>query len=252
MNNPVVNDIGRNIVLTGVTKSFGDLQVLTDVTLDVSDGEVVVLIGASGSGKSTLLRIMSGLETATSGEVMVGGVPMHDPKRAPEIRGHVGMVFQQFNLFPHLDALGNVTLALRKVYKLSKDAARAKGLEVLTRVGMADRAEHYPSQLSGGQQQRVAIARALAVDPRIIFFDEATSALDPELVGEVTTVMRSLAGEGMTMVVVTHEMGFARRTADRVVYMADGVIAEQGPPEALLSNPQNPKTIQFLSKVTDQ
>lgn len=252
MNNPVVNDIGRNIVLTEVTKSFGDLQVLTDVTLDVSDGEVVVLIGASGSGKSTLLRIMSGLETATSGEVMVGGVPMHDPKRAPEIRGHVGMVFQQFNLFPHLDALGNVTLALRKVYKMPKDAAHAKGLEVLTRVGMADRAEHYPSQLSGGQQQRVAIARALAVDPRIIFFDEATSALDPELVGEVTTVMRSLAGEGMTMVVVTHEMGFARRTADRVVYMADGVIAEQGPPEVLLSNPQNPKTIQFLSKVTDQ
>jgi polar amino acid transport system ATP-binding protein len=252
VNNPVVNDIGRNIVLTGVTKSFGDLQVLTDVTLDVSDGEVVVLIGASGSGKSTLLRIMSGLETATSGEVMVGGVPMHDPKRAPEIRGHVGMVFQQFNLFPHLDALGNVTLALRKVYKMPKDAARAKGLEALTRVGMADRAEHYPSQLSGGQQQRVAIARALAVDPRIIFFDEATSALDPELVGEVTTVMRSLAGEGMTMVVVTHEMGFARRTADRVVYMADGVIAEQGPPETLLSNPQNPKTIQFLSKVTDQ
>jgi polar amino acid transport system ATP-binding protein len=252
MSNPMTKDIGRNIQLSEVSKSFGDLQVLNDVTLEVSDGEVVVLIGASGSGKSTLLRIMSGLETATSGEVTVGGVPMHDPKRAPEIRGHVGMVFQQFNLFPHLDALSNVTLALRKVYKMPKDEARAKGLEVLTRVGMADRSEHYPSQLSGGQQQRVAIARALAVNPRIIFFDEATSALDPELVGEVTNVMRSLADDGMTMVVVTHEMGFARRTADRVVYMADGVIAEQGTPEALLSNPQNPKTIQFLSKVTDQ
>jgi polar amino acid transport system ATP-binding protein len=250
--NPVINDIGRDIRLSGVSKSFGDVKVLSDITLDVSDGEVVVLIGASGSGKSTLLRIMSGLETATSGEVTVGGVPMHDPRRAPEIRGHVGMVFQQFNLFPHLDALSNVTLALRKVYKMSKEDARTKGLAVLTRVGMADRAEHYPSQLSGGQQQRVAIARALAVNPRIIFFDEATSALDPELVGEVTAVMRSLAGEGMTMVVVTHEMGFARRTADRVVYMADGVITEQGTPEALLSNPQNPKTIQFLSKVTDQ
>ena len=244
-------NIGRGIRLSEVTKAFGYIQVLNDITLDVSDGEVVVLIGASGSGKSTLLRIMSGLETATSGEVVVGGVPMHEPRRAPEIRGHVGMVFQQFNLFPHLDALGNVTLALRKVYKMSKHDAREKGLEVLARVGMDDRAEHYPSQLSGGQQQRVAIARALAVDPRIIFFDEATSALDPELVGEVTNVMRSLAQDGMTMVVVTHEMGFARRTADRVVFMADGVIAEQGSPEEMFGNPQNPKTVQFLSKVTD-
>jgi polar amino acid transport system ATP-binding protein len=245
-------NIGRDIRLSAVTKAFGDVAVLNDITLDVSDGEVVVLIGASGSGKSTLLRIMSGLETATSGEVVVGGVPMHEAKRALEIRGHVGMVFQQFNLFPHLDALGNVTLALRKVYKMSKDDARKKGLEVLARVGMDDRAEHYPSQLSGGQQQRVAIARALAVDPRIIFFDEATSALDPELVGEVTNVMRSLAHDGMTMVVVTHEMGFARRTADRVVFMADGVITEQGTPEQMFGNPKHPKTIQFLSKVTDQ
>jgi polar amino acid transport system ATP-binding protein len=243
--------VGRNIRLSEVTKAFGDEQVLNDITLDVSDGEVVVLIGASGSGKSTLLRIMSGLETATSGEVVVGGVPMHEPRRAPEIRGHVGMVFQQFNLFPHLDALGNVTLALRKVYKMSKGDANKKGLEVLARVGMDDRAHHYPSQLSGGQQQRVAIARALAVDPRIIFFDEATSALDPELVGEVTNVMRSLAQDGMTMVVVTHEMGFARRTADRVVFMADGIIAEQGAPEQMFDNPQHPKTIQFLSKVTE-
>jgi polar amino acid transport system ATP-binding protein len=243
--------IGRDIRLFGVTKAFGDVQVLNDITLDVADGEVVVLIGASGSGKSTLLRIMSGLETATSGKVVVGGVPMHETRRAPEIRGHVGMVFQQFNLFPHLDALGNVTLALRKVYKMPKEDARKKGLDVLARVGMEDRAHHYPSQLSGGQQQRVAIARALAVDPRIIFFDEATSALDPELVGEVTSVMRSLAQDGMTMVVVTHEMGFARRTADRVVFMADGVITEQGAPDEMFGNPQHPKTIQFLSKVTE-
>jgi polar amino acid transport system ATP-binding protein len=243
--------IGRDIRLADVSKTFGDLQVLKGITLDVADGEVVVLIGASGSGKSTLLRIMSGLETATAGEVVVGGVPMHDPKRAPEIRGHVGMVFQQFNLFPHLDAIGNVTLALRKVYKMSKEAAHTKAMEVLARVGMDERAHHYPSQLSGGQQQRVAIARALAVNPRIIFFDEATSALDPELVGEVTNVMRSLAHEGMTMVVVTHEMGFARRTADRVVFMADGVIAEQGAPDQLFGNPQHPKTIQFLRRVSE-
>jgi len=243
--------IGRDIRLADVSKTFGNLQVLKGITLDVADGEVVVLIGASGSGKSTLLRIMSGLETATAGEVVVGGVPMHDPKRAPEIRGHVGMVFQQFNLFPHLDAIGNVTLALRKVYKMSKEAAHTKAMEVLARVGMDERAHHYPSQLSGGQQQRVAIARALAVNPRIIFFDEATSALDPELVGEVTNVMRSLAHEGMTMVVVTHEMGFARRTADRVVFMADGVIAEQGAPDQLFGNPQHPKTIQFLSRVSE-
>ncbi|BBX36504.1 ABC transporter-like protein [Mycolicibacterium mageritense DSM 44476 = CIP 104973] len=243
--------IGRDIQLSGVTKSFGDLEVLRDISLDVGDGEVVVLIGASGSGKSTLLRIMSGLETATTGEVVVGGVPMHDPKRAPEIRGHVGMVFQQFNLFPHLDAIGNVTLALRKVYKMSKEQANAKGMEVLARVGMDERAHHFPSQLSGGQQQRVAIARALAVNPRIIFFDEATSALDPELVGEVTNVMRSLAADGMTMVVVTHEMGFARRTADRVVFMADGVIAEQGTPEELFGNPRHPRTVQFLSKIAE-
>ena len=243
--------IGRDIRLADVSKTFGDLQVLKGITLDVADGEVVVLIGASGSGKSTLLRIMSGLETATAGEVVVGGVPMHDPKRAPEIRGHVGMVFQQFNLFPHLDAIGNVTLALRKVYKMSKEAAHTKAMQVLARVGMDERAHHYPSQLSGGQQQRVAIARALAVNPRIIFFDEATSALDPELVGEVTNVMRSLAHEGMTMVVVTHEMGFARRTADRVVFMADGVIAEQGAPDQLFGDPQHPKTIQFLSRVAE-
>jgi polar amino acid transport system ATP-binding protein len=242
--NPQIN-------LNGVSKSFGTLQVLKNITLDVQAGEVLVLIGASGSGKSTVLRIMSGLETADAGEVWVNKVPLHDAKRAREIRGHVGMVFQQFNLFPHKTALGNVTLALIKVRKLSATDARKRAMLALDRVGLADRAEHYPNQLSGGQQQRVAIARALAVEPGIMFFDEATSALDPELVGEVTEVMRGLAKEGMTMVVVTHEMGFARKTADRVVFMDKGVIAEQGPPEQIFVNPENERTRQFLHRVLD-
>jgi polar amino acid transport system ATP-binding protein len=241
---PIIN-------LSGVSKSFGALQVLKEIDLDVRPGEVLVLIGASGSGKSTVLRIMSGLETADSGEVWVNEVPLHDARRAKEIRGHVGMVFQQFNLFPHKSALGNVTLALVKARKMSVAEARKRGMEALDRVGLADRAEHYPSQLSGGQQQRVAIARALAVEPGIMFFDEATSALDPELVGEVTEVMRGLARDGMTMVVVTHEMGFARKTADRVVFMDKGVIAEQGAPEQIFVNPQNERTRQFLHRVLD-
>ncbi|CAB3746207.1 amino acid ABC transporter ATP-binding protein [Paraburkholderia solisilvae] len=239
------------ISLSGVSKSFGATQVLRDVNLDVRAGEVLVLIGASGSGKSTVLRIMSGLETADSGEVWVNGVPLHDAKRARDIRGHVGMVFQQFNLFPHKSALGNVTLALIKARRMSPADARKRALEALDRVGLADRGEHYPSQLSGGQQQRVAIARALAVEPGIMFFDEATSALDPELVGEVTEVMRGLARDGMTMVVVTHEMGFARKTADRVVFMDQGVIAEQGAPEQIFVNPGNERTRQFLHRVLD-
>jgi polar amino acid transport system ATP-binding protein len=241
---PIIN-------LAGVSKSFGATQVLKSIDLDVSPGEVLVLIGASGSGKSTVLRIMSGLETADAGEVWVNAVPLHDARRARDIRGHVGMVFQQFNLFPHKTALGNVTLALIKARKMSAADARKRGLEALDRVGLADRAEHYPSQLSGGQQQRVAIARALAVEPGIMFFDEATSALDPELVGEVTEVMRGLARDGMTMVVVTHEMGFARKTADRVVFMDKGVIAEQGAPEQIFVNPQNERTRQFLHRVLD-
>ncbi|MGN6232446.1 MAG: amino acid ABC transporter ATP-binding protein [Trinickia sp.] len=239
------------ISLAGVSKSFGATHVLKEINLEVSPGEVVVLIGASGSGKSTVLRIMAGLETTDSGEVWVGEVPLHDARRAKEIRGHVGMVFQQFNLFPHKTALGNVTLALIKARRMSPADARKRGMEALERVGLADRAEHYPSQLSGGQQQRVAIARALAVEPRIMFFDEATSALDPELVGEVTEVMRGLARDGMTMVVVTHEMGFARQTADRVVFMDKGVIAEQGDPEHLFVNPANERTRQFLHRVLD-
>jgi polar amino acid transport system ATP-binding protein len=241
---PIIN-------LTGVSKSFGATQVLKEINLDVRPGEVLVLIGASGSGKSTVLRIMSGLETADAGEVWVNEVPLHDARRAKEIRGHVGMVFQQFNLFPHKSALGNVTLALIKARKMNAADARKRAMDALDRVGLADRAEHYPSQLSGGQQQRVAIARALAVEPGIMFFDEATSALDPELVGEVTEVMRGLARDGMTMVVVTHEMGFARKTADRVVFMDKGVIAEQGAPEDIFVNPQNERTRQFLHRVLD-
>jgi polar amino acid transport system ATP-binding protein len=212
---------------------------------------VLVLIGASGSGKSTVLRIMSGLETADGGEIWVNNVPLHDKKRSREICGHVGMVFQQFNLFPHKTALGNVTLALIKAQKLSVAEANKRGMAALARVGLSERSHHYPAQLSGGQQQRVAIARALAVEPKIMFFDEATSALDPELVGEVMEVMRSLAREGMTMVVVTHEMGFARKTADRVVFMDQGVIAEQGTPEQIFVNPQNQRTQQFLSRVLE-
>lgn len=251
MSNQEASAVEPTIKLAGVTKSFGDVQVLNGIDLHVTEGEVLVVIGASGSGKSTVLRIMSGLETADGGEVWVNSVPLHDPRRAKEIRGHVGMVFQQFNLFPHLTALGNVTLALLKVRKLSTADANKHAMAVLDRVGLADKAGNYPSQLSGGQQQRVAIARALAVEPTIMFFDEATSALDPELVGEVTSVMRSLASEGMTMVVVTHEMSFARKTADRVVFMDQGVIAEQGPPEQVFVNPQNDRTKQFLQRVLD-
>ncbi|MFE2217186.1 amino acid ABC transporter ATP-binding protein [Streptomyces canus] len=239
------------VSLSAVRKSFGDLEVLKGIDIDVEPGEVVVLIGASGSGKSTLLRIMCDLERADTGEVWVKDVPLHDRKRAPEIFGHVGMVFQQFNLFPHKTALGNVTLALSKVRKLGRAEAEERGRAALARVGLADKAASYPAQLSGGQQQRVAIARALAMDPAIMFFDEPTSALDPELVGEVTGVMRSLAEEGMTMVVVTHEMRFARDTADRVVFMDGGVVLEQGTPEQVFGNPAEARTQQFLHRVLD-
>ncbi|WP_323187465.1 amino acid ABC transporter ATP-binding protein [Streptomyces sp. NBC_01275] len=243
--------VAARISLSGVHKRFGALDVLKGVDIDVEPGEVVVLIGASGSGKSTLLRIMCDLERADSGEVWVNGVPLHDRKRAPEIFGHVGMVFQQFNLFPHKTALGNVTLALLKVRKLTRSEAAERGRAALDRVGLADKADAYPAQLSGGQQQRVAIARALAMDPAIMFFDEPTSALDPELVGEVTGVMRSLAEDGMTMVVVTHEMRFAKDTADRVVFMDGGVVLEQGPPQQVFGSPSEARTQQFLHRVLD-
>jgi polar amino acid transport system ATP-binding protein len=239
------------IDLRGVTKSFGTLQVLKGIDMTVARGEVVVLIGPSGSGKSTLLRMMSGLETADGGQVWVNEVPLHDKGRAKQIRGHVGMVFQQFNLFPHRTALGNITLSLTKVRKMRRQQAEAAARDALGRVGLSDKAGSYPAELSGGQQQRVAIARALAMEPTVMFFDEATSALDPELVGEVTAVMRELAREGMTMVVVTHEMRFARDAADRVVFMDDGVVVEEGSPEQVFTSPQSPRTQQFLHRVLD-
>jgi polar amino acid transport system ATP-binding protein len=232
-----------------VYKRFGDLEVLKGINLSIDRGEVVIIIGPSGSGKSTLLRVMNNLETIGSGEVFVSGIPVHDRRRAGEVHQKVGMVFQQFNLFPHLTAEKNVALALRRVKKMSTDEAHAVALASLERVGMAVKATSYPAELSGGQQQRVAIARALAMQPEIMLFDEATSALDPELVSEVTSVMRQLASEGMTMAVVTHEMGFARDAGDRVVFMDDGVIVEEGTPEAVFTAPSNPRTQQFLYRV---
>ncbi|TAK02173.1 MAG: amino acid ABC transporter ATP-binding protein [Chloroflexota bacterium] len=237
------------IELKNVHKSFDDLEVLKGVDLAVEKGEVVIIIGASGSGKSTMLRVINNLEPIQGGEVWVKGIPIHDPKRADEVHQYVGMVFQQFNLFPHLTALANVTLALQKVKKIDAGEARRMGVAALKRVGLEDKAGAYPAELSGGQQQRVAIARALALEPDVMLFDEATSALDPELVGEVTGVMRQLAEEGMTMLVVTHEMGFARDVGDRVVFIDEGQIAEEGPPAILFTSPSNPRTKQFLYRV---
>jgi polar amino acid transport system ATP-binding protein len=234
-----------------VRKSYGDVEVLKGIDLSVEKGEVIVIIGASGSGKSTLLRTINNLETIDSGEIWVDGIAVHDPKTAHNVHRDVGMVFQQFNLFPHLTALRNVTLALRRVKKMGKEEADKVAMEALTKVGLAEKAGNYPQQLSGGQQQRVAIARALAMAPKIMLFDEATSALDPELVGEVTKVMRDLAQEGMTMLVVTHEMGFARDTADRVLFVDRGVIVEQGAPEQIFTSPSNPRTQQFLHRVLE-
>jgi len=240
------------IELRNVHKRFDELEVLKGIDLTVEKGEVVIIIGASGSGKSTMLRVINNLEPIQAGEVWVKGIPVHDPKRADEVHRCVGMVFQQFNLFPHLTALANVTLALQKVKKIDAEDARRRGLAALERVGLEDKPESYPSELSGGQQQRVAIARALAMEPDVMLFDEATSALDPELVGEVTGVMRQLAQEGMTMLVVTHEMGFARDVGDRVVFIDEGQIAEQGPPAVLFTSPSNPRTQQFLYRVLNR
>ena len=237
------------IELKNVHKSFDDLEVLKGVDLVVEKGEVVIIIGASGSGKSTMLRVINNLEPIQGGEVWVKGIPVHDPKRADEVHQYVGMVFQQFNLFPHLTALANVTLALKKVKKIDAQEARRMGIAALERVGLEEKADAYPAELSGGQQQRVAIARALALEPDVMLFDEATSALDPELVGEGTGVMRQLAEEGMTMLVVTHEMGFARDVGDRVVFIDEGQIAEEGPPDILFTSPSNPRTQQFLYRV---
>ena len=231
-------------------KSFGELNVLTGIDMEIKKGEVVVVIGPSGSGKSTFLRCLNRLEEPTGGKIIFDGTDITDPKcNINHHRQKMGMVFQQFNLFPHLTVLRNLTIAPTKLLGEQKQSAEEKAKELLKRVGLGDKANAYPNQLSGGQKQRVAIVRALAMSPEVMLFDEPTSALDPEMVGEVLEVMKELAREGMTMVVVTHEMGFAREVADRVVFMADGVIAEEGTPEQIFANPQNPRTKQFLQKV---
>ena len=231
-------------------KSFGKLDVLTGIDMEIKKGEVVVVIGPSGSGKSTFLRCLNRLEEPTGGKILFDDTDITDPKCNINIhRQRMGMVFQQFNLFPHMSVLRNLTIAPMKLLGMSKEDAEKKGMELLERVGLSDKATAYPNQLSGGQKQRVAIVRALAMNPEVMLFDEPTSALDPEMVGEVLEVMKGLAKDGMTMVVVTHEMGFAKEVADRVVFMADGVIAEEGSPEELFSNPRNPRTKQFLQSV---
>jgi polar amino acid transport system ATP-binding protein len=237
------------IVIENLHKAFGEVEVLKGVNLHIKPQEVVALIGPSGSGKSTLLRCMNYLEEPTSGKVTVAGTPLDGEDNINKVREEVGMVFQRFNLFPHMTALENIMLAPLKVKKVSKTDAEKKARELLERVGLADKADNYPSQLSGGQQQRVAIARALAMEPKVMLFDEPTSALDPEMVGEVLDVMRSLAKDGMTMAIVTHEMGFAREVADRVLFIDGGGILEQGTPAEIFEHPQQERTKSFLSKV---
>lgn len=231
-------------------KDFGSLQVLKDINIDIWEGEVVVVLGPSGSGKSTFLRCLNRLEEITGGTVVVNGHNMTDKKAdLNKARENVGMVFQHFNLFNNMDVLGNMVLAPVELKKLSKEQAKERAVELLTRVGMQDKLHAYPSQLSGGQKQRVAIARALAMNPDVMLFDEPTSALDPEMVGEVLSVMKQLASDGMTMVVVTHEIGFAREVADRVVFMENGYIVEEGTPQEVFDHPREQRTIDFLSKV---
>lgn len=238
------------IELVDVHKSFGHLEVLRGVNLRVTKGEVVVVIGPSGSGKSTMLRCINGLEPIQRGKVVIEGEDLHAPGTDPnKIRQKIGMVFQQFNLFPHKNALQNVMLAPMKVQKKPAAEAEAIARELLDRVGLAEKAEAYPDELSGGQQQRVAIARALAMKPDMMLFDEVTSALDPELVAEVLSVMQKLAEAGMTMVVVTHEMGFAREVGSRLVFMDEGVVVEEGDPREMIANPKEPRTQKFLSMV---
>ena len=241
------------VEIKGMNKYFGNLHVLKDIDLTVEQGEVVVIIGASGSGKSTLIRCVNGLEEFESGHLKVDGHELApkrgNPKALAEIRKEVGMVFQQFNLFPHLTVKKNIMLAPRKVKSESPTVANATAERLLSRVGIGNQADKYPSHLSGGQQQRVAIARALAMEPRLMLFDEPTSALDPEMIGEVLDVMRELAKEGMTMMVVTHEMGFARQVADRVVYMEAGGIVETAAPDQFFDAPEDERTRRFLSSI---
>ncbi len=239
------------IAITDLHKQFHHLQVLKGISLSVAKGKVIVIIGPSGSGKTTLLRCLNALEVPTSGAVQIGEVKLDFSKKVersqlPQLRKQTGMVFQNYNLFPHMTALENVMEGPVTVKKETKEKARAKASTLLAKVGLGDKLDHYPAQLSGGQQQRVGIARALAMDPQVMLFDEPTSALDPELVGEVLKVMKELAQEGMTMVVVTHEMGFAREVADEVIFMDQGVIVEHGTPEQLFTSPREERTRQFL------
>ncbi len=238
------------ISIQHLSKCFGDNEVLKDVNIEVAKGEVVVVLGPSGSGKSSMLRCINLLEKPTGGHIFIEGKEITDPKTdVNKLREHVGMVFQQFNLFPQLTALKNVMLAQRKVLKRSKEEAERTAQFELDRVGLGDRADYFPAQLSGGQQQRVAIARALAMEPHVMLFDEATSALDPELVRGVLDVMRSLAEEGMTMVVVTHEMQFAKDVADRVIFMEGGVVVEEGTPDEVFNHPRHERTKNFLGHI---